>query len=257
MSGNLSQREGETIDRILAGRLRIVQKERGYRFSIDALLLAHFVTLQAGDELIELGTGSGIVALILAQHPGLTRVLGIEIQKQLVEIARTNVFLNGLTDRVEIRQADVRFPESLCPPQAFSVAAFNPPYRRMRSGRLNPDAEKAAARHEVFGTVENFIGAAAYALRPGGRMFAIYPATRMVELIARMRSSRIEPRRLRLVHSRTGAPAVFVLAEGAKGGGEGLNILPPLFIYESEREYTAEMKNIFSDLAAFELPGAG
>ncbi|MCK9362349.1 MAG: methyltransferase [Syntrophales bacterium] len=257
MSGNFLQREGEKIDRILAGRLRIIQKERGYRFSIDALLLAHFVNLNAGDDLIELGTGSGIVALILAQHPGLGRVLGIEIQEQLVAIARSNVSLNGLTDRVEIRQADVRFPESLCRPQAFSVAVFNPPYRRMRSGRLNPDAEKAAARHEVFGTVKDFIAAAAYALRPGGRMFAIYPATRMVELIARMRSFRIEPRRLRLVYSRTGVAAVFVLVEGTKGGGESLDVLPPLLIYEAKGEYTAAMNDIFKDLAAFESPGAG
>jgi len=257
MSDNIFQQEGEKIDPILAGRLRIIQRERGYRFSIDALLLSHFVKLQAGDDLIELGTGSGIVAVILAQRPGLGRVLGIEIQAGLVAIARRNVSLNGLTGRIEISRGDVRSPESLCLPQSFSAAVFNPPYRRLHTGRINPDSEKAAARHEVFGTVENFISAAAYALRPGGRMYAIYPSTRMAELIVRMRSFRIEPKRLRLVYSRPGAAAVFVLVEGSKGGGEGLDVLPPLFIYKARGEYTAEMNEIFRNLASFESPDAG
>lgn len=255
MSGNSFKPEGEKIDPILAGRLQIIQRERGYRFSIDALLLAHFVKLQTGDDVIELGTGSGIVALILAQRPGTGRILGIEIQEQLVSTARRNVSLNGLADRVEIRRGDVRFPESICLPRAFSVALFNPPYRRMHSGRINPDSEKAAARHEIFGTVENFIIAAAYALRPGGRMYAIYPATRMAELVTRMRASRIESKRLQLVYSRPGAKAVFVLAEGTRGGKEGLDVLPPLFIYEARGGYTAAINEIFRDLASVESPG--
>jgi tRNA1Val (adenine37-N6)-methyltransferase len=257
MSDQFSLRDGEKIDLILDGRLRIIQRERGYRFSIDALLLAHFVRLQDGDDLIELGTGSGIIAIIMAQLPDLGRIWGVELQEELFSIAARNVVFNGLAGRVEIRRGDVRFPESLCLPQSFSAAIFNPPYRRMYSGRINPDLEKAAARHEVFGTGEDFISAAAYALRQGGRMFAIYPSTRMAELIEKMRRHGIEPKRLRLVFSRTGASAVFALVEGAKGGGEGLDVLPPLCIYEAKGEYTVEMKEIFRCLSSFGSPGDG
>lgn len=247
----------ETVDGILDGRLRIIQRKRGYRFSLDALLLAHFVELRDGDDLIDLGTGSGIIALILAQRFRCGRVLGIEIQDDLVVIARRNIVLNGLAGRMEVVPGDVRCPETFCEPQSFSAALFNPPYRRLRSGRTNFDPEKAVARHEIEGTVADFLDAAAYALRPEGHVYAIYPAVRMVELIVRMRACRIEPKRLRLVHSRLDGQAEFVLAEGVKGGREGLSLAPPLFIYRNAGGYTPEMMQIFNDLSASPVRGGG
>ncbi|MBU1745007.1 MAG: methyltransferase [Proteobacteria bacterium] len=257
MDANLLDPTAETVDGILVGRLRLIQRKRGYRFSLDALLIAHFTDLRNGDDLIDLGTGSGIIALILAQRFRCGRVLGIEIQDELVAIAKRNVVLNGLAGRIEIRRGDVRFPETLCGPQSFSAAVFNPPYRRLRSGRTNADPEKAVARHEIEGTVADFLTAAVYALRPEGRVYAIYPAVRMVELIARMRECRIEPKRLRLVHSRLDGGGEFVLAEGVKGGREGLNVAPPLFIYQDAGGYTPEMEEIFRDLSAFPARGGG
>ncbi len=249
--------DGETIDLILNGRLRVIQRERGYRFSIDALLLASFVSLRDGDDIVELGTGSGVVSIILAGRPGLGRIMGVEIQEGLYAIARRNVVLNGLDGRVEIIRGDVRFPDTICRPQTFSLAVFNPPYRRSHSGRINPDSEKAAARHELYGTVDNFVRTAAFALRPGGRMYAIYPATRMAELLLRMRACRIEPKRLLPVYSHRETSSVFVLVEGVRGGGEGLDVMPPLFIYESRGEYSEKMKKIFTSLSSSVSPGGG
>jgi tRNA1Val (adenine37-N6)-methyltransferase len=257
MEGELHTRDGETVDKILNGHLRIIQKKRGYRFSLDALLLAHFATLREGDDLIDLGTGGGVIALILAQRFSCGRILGIDIQEELAAVARRNVALNGLEGDVEIRQGDVRRPETLCGPQSFSVAVFNPPYRRLRSGRMNPDSEKAVARHEIAGTVADFLTAAFHALRPDGRVYAIYPAVRMVELIVRMRERRIEPKRLQLVHSRSGGSGAFVLLEGVKGGREELKVLPPLYIHEEAGGYTPEMMEIFRDLSAFPVRGGG
>lgn len=257
MDANLLDPKAETVDGILAGRLRIIQRKRGYRFSLDALLIAHFADLRDGDDLIDLGTGSGIIALILAQRFRCGRVLGIEIQDELVAIAERNVVLNGLAGRMEIRRGDVRSPDTLCGPQSFSAAVFNPPYRRLRSGRTNADPEKAVARHEIEGTIADFLTAAVYALRPEGRVYAIYPAVRMVELIVRMRECRIEPKRLRLVHSRLDGEGEFVLVEGVKGGREGLNVAPPLFIYQDAGGYTPEMTEIFRDLSAFPARGGG
>lgn len=255
MDGELNPQDGETVDEILGGRLRIIQKERGYRFSLDALLLAHFAALQEGDDLIDLGTGGGIIALILAQRVCCGRVLGIDIQDELVAIAKRNVILNGLAGQIQICRGDVRRPEFLCEPQSFSAAVFNPPYRRLRSGRMNPDPEKAVARHEISGTAVDFLAAAVYALRPEGRVYAIYPATRMVQLLARMRDFRIEPKRLRLVHSRPGGSGAFVLVEGVKEGREGLKVLPPLFIHEEQGGYTSEMTEIFRALSVFPARG--
>ena len=249
--------EGETVDPILEGRLRIIQKKSGYRFSIDALLLAHFVVLKEGEECIDLGTGSGIVALILACRRRGGRILGIDIQDELVAMARRSVELNDLAGCVEIRQGDIRHPESCCAPTSFDAAVFNPPYRRLRSGRVNPDPGKAVARHEIEGTVGDFLAAAAHALKPGGRAYAVYPARRMVEMISRMRAARIEPKRLQIVHSRPGGIGEFILVEGVKGGREELTVLPSLTIYGEGNGYTAEMEAIFRDLAAFRAAGGG
>ena len=257
MNADLSDPMTETVDGILTDRLRIIQRKRGYRFSLDALLIAHFADLRNGDDLIDLGTGSGIIVLILARRFRCGRVLGIEIQDELVAIAERNVVLNGLAGQIEIRRGDVRCPETLCGPQSFSAAVFNPPYRPLRSGRTNSDPEKAVARHEIEGTIADFLAAAVHALRLEGRVYAIYPAVRMVELIARMRECRIEPKRLRLVHSRLDGVGEFVLVEGVKGGREGLNVAPPLFIYQDAGGYTPEMTEIFRDLSAFPARGGG
>jgi tRNA1Val (adenine37-N6)-methyltransferase len=257
MDMNLPDPAAETVDGILVDGLRIIQRKRGYRFSLDALLIAHFADLRNGDDLIDLGTGSGIIALILARRFRCGRVLGIEIQDELVAIAKRNVVLNGLAGQIEIRQGDARCPEALCGPQSFSAAVFNPPYRRLRSGRTNFDPEKAVARHEIEGTIADFLTAAVYALRPEGRAYAVYPAVRMAELIARMRECRIEPKRLRLVHSRFHGRGEFVLVEGVKGGGEGLNVAPPLFIYQDGGGYTPEMTEIFKYLSVFPARGGG
>ncbi len=248
-------REEETVDGILGGRLRMIQKKRGYRFSVDALLLAHFAVLREGEELVDLGTGSGIVALVLAKRFICRRVLGIDIQDGLVDMARRNVALNGLDGCVEIRKGDVRQPESWCGPQSFSVAVFNPPYRRLRSGRMNPDTEKAVARHEIAATAGDFIAAAVYALRPEGRAYAIYPAARAVQLLCRMRDFRIEPKRIRMVHSDPDSPGAFVLVEGVKGGREDLKVLPPLYIHCKEGGYSPDMEGIFRALSDFPAHG--
>lgn len=247
----------ETVDEILGGSLRIIQKRNGYRFSIDSLLLAHFVRLREGDDLLDLGTGSGILALILAARHRCGNILGIEIQAELVAMASRSAAINGLAGRVEIRRGDVRRPETVCPPRSFDAVVFNPPYRRLGSGRTNPDLQKAVARHEIEGGAADFLAAAAHALREGGRVCTIYPATRMVEMLSRMRTLGIEPKRIRVVHSRPGGAGMFALVEGVMRGREELVVLPPLFIYGEKGGYTAEMSVIFRELSFSHRDGGG
>ena len=165
--------------------------------------------------------------------------------------------MNGLAGRVEIRPGDVRCPEAICPPRSFDAAVFNPPYRRLQSGRTNSDPQKAIARHEIEGGAADFLAAAAHALREGGRVYAIYPAIRMVEILCRMRACRIEPKKLRIVHSRLGGSGIFVLVEGVKGGREELAVMPPLFIYEEGNGYAAEISAILKELSASRYDGGG
>jgi len=244
------KKTGETIDQILGGKLKIIQKEKGYRFSIDALLLAHFVRLKKKDHLLELGTGSGVISLILARRWCCERVVGAEIQEDLHEMALRNVVLNGLAHQVSIIPCDVRRIEAFLEAKSFDAVVINPPYRKMSSGRINPDDQKAMARHEIGGTLGDFLKAAVYVLKERGRLFIIYPAARVVELFTRMRMFRLEPKRVRVVHSYEDSEGEFLLAEGRKGGREALKVLPPLFIYDQMKGYSRAMTDMFIDLAA-------
>jgi tRNA1Val (adenine37-N6)-methyltransferase len=240
----------ETIDDIAGGRLKILQKARGYRFSLDALLLAHFVDLQPGDQVLEMGAGSGVVSLILADRWAGTAITGIDIQEEFVAMAARSVVINALSQKIAIRRIDVRKVSAAFAPGSFDVVVANPPYRKINSGRININREKALARHEITGTIRSFSTAAGYVLKPAGRACFIYPATRMVELLCSLREALIEPKRLRMVYSHQHEAGKFVLVEGVKEGGEELSIMPPLFIYEKKGLYSSEMAGIFKELSS-------
>lgn len=239
----------ETLDELLNGRLRVFQKKRGYRFSVDAVLLASFVSLKSRSKAIDLGTGSGIVPLLLANRFLHVLWTGLEIQEDLARLAARSVALNNLQERINIVHGDARKIKNLFPPHSFDAATFNPPYRKINSGRVNPDEERAIARHEIKGSLKVFLQAAGYLLKPAGKVFAIYPAKRMIELVACFRAASIEPKRMRFVFSDNQSDAAFVLAEGRTGSREELKIESSLFIYNENKKYTEQMEDIFSALA--------
>jgi tRNA1Val (adenine37-N6)-methyltransferase len=244
----------ETIDAALGDGLKIIQKTNGYRYSLDAFLLAHFTSLKKNDRILDLGTGSGIISLVLAKRWGFIKIIGIEIQEELAAMARRSAELNNLKDRVDIIQGDVRKIDALCAENAFDLVVSNPPYRKLHSGRINSDAQKASARHEIEGSLIDFLGAAQFALKKKGHFFLIYPATRMVELLYRMRKNDLEPKKLRMVHSKNRSEGELVLVEGVKGGREELHILPPLYVYDENGVYTEEIAAIFEVLSRPAFP---
>ncbi len=231
----------ETADALFNGRLTLYQSRAGYRFSLDALLLADFATIGSGDRVVDLGTGNGVVPLVLADLYPTIRITGIELQKSLLDRARRNVAVNHLENRVEITAGDVRRWKKIGASASFDAAVCNPPYRKAGSGRLNPDTERQFARHELHGGLKDFLAAGSFLLRAKGRMAIVYPALRVVDLLAAMRAAGIEPKRLRMVHSFPATPASLLLAEGAKGGRSGLEVLAPLIIYRQGKEYTEEV----------------
>jgi len=240
----------ETVDEILGGSLNIQQIKRGYRFNLDSLILAHFVSLKSRSVNMDLGCGNGVIALVLAKRYPATHWTGLEIQEGQASLSSKNVEQNGLEKRVEIVLGDAREVKRNFAAHSFDNIIFNPPYRKLSSGRINPLREKAIARHEIKGSLADFLAASQYLLKPSGRVFAIYPALRLVELIVLFRQNNIEPKRMKLVFSDRNSDAQFVLVEGRSGSREELKMEPPLYIYEEHRRYTQDMKQIFTDLAS-------
>ncbi len=237
----------ETLDDLFQGELKIFQGRNGYRFSLDPLLLCSFARMKARDQAADLGTGSGIIPLLLARRTTVGRVVGVEIQPGLASRARRSVQLNGLEEKIEIICGDLRRMSEMLPPQAFDVVLANPPYREPGTGRQAAGAERAAARHALAGGLNDFLQAAFFLLPDGGRFYLISLAERLPEVLAAMHQERLEPKRLRCVHSRLGEGARLALLEGRKRGRPGLVVEPPLYIYEGEN-YSAEVRGIYEEV---------
>lgn len=239
----------ESLDTLIDGGLRLWQSRSGYRFSLDALLLAHFVTVKPRQRIADLGAGSGVIALLLSYlHPTATLV-GIEVQPSLAARARRSVALNGLTERIDIVAGDLRGIAAHLPAASCHVVVSNPPFRKVTSGRTSRGAERLLARHEIAGTLKDFLAAADYLLPAKGRLAMIYLAERAVELLAALRARGLEPKRLRWVHSSAGGPAQLLLVESVKGGKPGVTVLPPLIIYRQGKVYCAEVAAIVAGMA--------
>jgi tRNA1(Val) A37 N6-methylase TrmN6 len=237
----------ETLDSIKIRNLevRVYQAKAGYRFSLDALLLADFPAMKSCSRILELGAGSGVVSLILAKRYPKAKLTGVEIQAGLFARAARNAALNGLEHRVEFMHTDLKRLPRMLPPEGFDMVVMNPPFRKPGTGRLSPGDERAAARHELTAKLRDIIRVSARMLKNRGRLEIIYHPSRLAELFSMMRKYKLEPKRLRMVHSHTEDEARMALVEAVKLGEEGMRVLPPLFVYESEKVYTKEMREFY------------
>ena len=216
----------ESIDEFMDGRLKLIQSRTGYRFSIDAILLSEFVTIKKDDTVVDLGIGCGIIPLVLLLTRPLGYAFGLEIQGGLAYQTARNAMLNGFSHKMTVIQGDIRYPPLA--PSSADVVICNPPYRRKDSGRINPDQEKAIARHELLASLDDILKTTRYILRARGRLAMIYPAERMVDLMVKMREFDLEPKRVRIIYPSIDSEAKLALIEASLGGRGGLKILPPL-----------------------------
>jgi tRNA1Val (adenine37-N6)-methyltransferase len=226
----------ETLDPFFNGSLQVIQRKRGYRFSVDAVLLSQFIKIRKNERAIDLGTGCGILPLLLSQTTKALSLVGVEIQKALAECAKKNVLLNHLEHRVSILHQDFRELKKIYPAGSFNVVFSNPPYRTYRTGRVNPCTEKAIARHEIKGTLQGLLSIASYLLPFKGRCYLIFPALRIVDLLVLLRAESLEPKRLQFVHPRIKERAKFILTESIKESGVELKLLPPLILHPSDQK---------------------
>jgi tRNA1Val (adenine37-N6)-methyltransferase len=235
-----------TRDHFFNGRIVLNQPESGYRFSIDAVILSHLVCPAPGETALDLGTGCGVIPIMLAfRHPEI-RVIGVEIQPSLSRLARLNVADNHLAHRVRIIDKDIA---KLLPADIGGLVDWvvtNPPYRKLDSGRINADSQRAVARHELKIDLDTVLRTARRMLPKAGRFSIIYPSVRSVDLLAAMRSTGVEPKYLTMIHSRPASPARLVAVTGIKGGRPGLEVGPPLDLYHEDGTYTRAVKAMFS-----------
>ena len=234
-----------TEDTFFNGKLHIRQDPAGYRFSIDAILLASNANPRAKERVLDLGTGCGIIPLILAhRHPNIT-AFAIEIQKELARMALANVSANQLQNQITVLCRDMRDlkPDHIGGP--VDLVVCNPPYHKSKSGRLNPHRQRAIARHELTITLTEMLQTAKRMLRTAGRFVTIYAAERMTDLIVQMRAHGIEPKSLRTIHGQLVAAARLILVSGAKGAQPGIRLDPPLIVYDSKGGYSQEIQEMF------------
>jgi len=235
----------ETLDTLFEGNLKIIQSKEGYRFSIDALLVAHFCSPRPKDRIMDLGTGCGVIPLILAHRRKDAEIIGVELQPPLAALARRNVALNGFSRRIQILEADLKDIRSAEKQEAFDLVLSNPPCYEVETGRINPQAEKAVARHEVYAKLEDLLLTASHILSKKGRLVMIFPASRASDLIRKLAQRRMEPKRLQFVHSRAKDAARFLLIEARKEGQPHVEISPPLFLYDDKGDYTPNAMEVF------------
>jgi tRNA1Val (adenine37-N6)-methyltransferase len=249
-TGNGAAGPSVSVDSLFDGQMVCKQPRQGYRFSLDAVLLAHFSPVQNGDIVLDMGCGCGIVGLIiLFRWRSLCKELvGLEIQQELAELAWENGRLNGFDDKYKIVEGDLRTIKDYFPAESFSRVVCNPPFYTSGSGRENTDRQSLIARHQVSSTTGQVVAAASLVVKNRGSVSVVFPADRLVELVGSMIAVNLQPKRMQLVYSYPGrnVTAKMVLIEAIKNGGPGVTILPPFFIYTKKNgTYTDDMQGLY------------
>ena len=226
--------------------IKIYQSKTGYRFSVDSLLLSDFVNLKTVRNIADLGSGSGVVGILIAKKYPKAKVDLFELQTGLVDLSEKNICINNLKDRMQALQCDIRTLPALYPGLSeYELAVSNPPFRKPKSGKLNVEVERAIARHELRLSLSELVAAAYSLLKAKGRFCIIYHPCRLSELIETLKKKNLEPKRLRFVHSTRLSEAKMALVEAVKGGRTGLKVENPLFLYNEDGSYTEEMLEIY------------
>ena len=231
----------ETLDDLLIGDLKVIQKKNGFRFTLDSVLLAHFAHVKEGDRVVDLGTGTGIIPLILSTRAAKLSICGVELHEEMVEMAERSVKLNKAEGYIQIRKADIKDIHKTLAGGENTLVTANPPYWTIKEGKHSEVYLKATARHELVCTLEDFLGAAAKLLNYQGRFAMIHRTERLADVFELLRKYELEPRRIRFVHSFAGKSSRHVLIEARRKAPAELLVLPPLVVYRAPGEYTEEV----------------
>lgn len=242
MEETIELKEKERLDDLQLSGYRIIQNPDKFCFGMDAVLLSGFVHAEKGDKLLDLGTGTGILPILLSAKTECAHLTGLEIQEESADMARRSVKLNHLESKVSIVTGDIKEAGSIFPSASFDCITCNPPYMIGRHGITNPEAPKAIARHEILCTFEDVAAVTAKLLRPGGHFFLVHRPFRLAELIVTLTGYRLEPKRMRLVYPYADREPNMVLLEAVRGGNSRMTVEKPLIIFEEQGKYTKEIR---------------
>ena len=235
----------ESVDDLQLKGLNLIQKQQGFRFGVDAVLLSHFANIKNKHRVIDLCTGTGIVPFLAYGKYEPKEVIGIEIQEDMVEMANRSSLLNNTTDIVKFVYGDLKDKALLDSLGKFDVLTVNPPYKLNNAGIINPNDKLAIARHEVMCTLEDVIIAARRLLKDNGRMFIVHRPERLADIFGLMRKYKIEPKRVRMVQPNTKKAPNIVLVEGQRDGGAFLKWEETLYVYDDNGNYSEEVDRIY------------
>lgn len=236
---------GERIDDLQRNGYRIIQNEEKFCFGMDAVLLSGFAKVKPGEQVLDLGTGTGIIPILLEAKTEASHITALEIQEESANMARRSVALNGLSEKISVVTGDIKEASALFGKAVFDVVTTNPPYMNDRHGLKNPDMPKAIARHEILCSLEDVVREAALVLKPNGRFYMVHRPFRLAEIFAVLQKYKLEPKAMRLVHPFADKEPNMVLIEALKGGKSMIKIAPPLIVYKEPGVYTEEIYDVY------------
>lgn len=237
-------KDSERIDDLLINKLKIIQDENQFCFSVDAVLLAHFITLKKNAKVVDLGTGTGIIPLLLSAR-GFNDIVGIELNVHTADMAKRSFELNKLSDKLKVLNIDLKEAIDYLKPNSFDIVTCNPPYWIVGQGKTNPNQNIAMARHEITVTLEEIIKTARRLLKYHGRFSMIHLPERLVEIITIMEKYKIEPKRLQIVQPFINKKPNLIMIEGIVGAKSGLDMLEPFVMYNEDNSYTDQLKKYY------------
>ena len=240
-------REGERLDDLQRGGLRILQRPDGFRFGTDAVLLADFANVKRGERVCDVGTGTGVLPLLLSARSEETTFTAFEIQPEVADMAQRSVQINGLEERIRVLCADCREAAALVGHEGHDLLVTNPPYTAQGAGLVSPEKTRALSRSDSEISIEEWMIACGRLLKNGGRLCCVFPAPRFLQLCDAMRGGKVEPKRVRFVCARADAAPKLVLVEGLKGGRPGLHMQPMLITHDEKGGFTQEMRRIYGE----------
>lgn len=249
MNDNLAKEEGlkpeERVDELHRNNYKIIQNTKKFCFGMDAVLLSGFAKVLPGEKVLDLGTGTGIIPILLEAKTKGRHFTGLEIQEESADMARRSVALNKLEDKVDIKIGDIKEASTLFGLASFDVVTSNPPYMNHNHGIVNPGEAKAIARHEILCSLEDVVREASRLLKPNGRFYLVHRPFRLVEIINALTSYKLEPKRMKLVYPYVDKEPNMVLLECIKGAKSMVKVEAPLIVYKEPNVYTDEIYNIY------------
>lgn len=239
--------DDERIDDLEINNLKIIQKKDGFCFGIDSVLLSDFAKdIKRGSKVIDLGTGTGILSILLCVKTDLNTIIGVELQEEMAEMAKRSSQLNNLQDKFKIINSDIKDLKDLLPQNEFDAIIMNPPYMELNTGKINCNEKKLISRHEITASLEDFIKVSRNLLKDKGCIYMVHRPNRLIDVCSLLRKYKLEPKILRLIYPKEESEANLFLIKAVKNGGKFLKVYKPLYIYKNNGEYTDEILKIYN-----------